>query len=66
MRRITHRLDGVLLHPIAGPIILAAILFLMFQAVFSWSAVPADALEAATLSLGKWIGNALPDGCCAR
>ena len=62
VRRVTHRLDGVLLHPVAGPIILAAILFLMFQAVFSWSAVPADALEAVTLSLGQWIGNALPDG----
>ena len=62
VRRITHRLDGLLLHPTAGPIILAAILFLMFQAVFSWSAVPADALEAATLSAGNWVGNALPEG----
>ena len=62
VRRITHRLDGVLLHPVAGPIILAAIMFLMFQAVFTWSAVPADALEAATLDLGNAIGNALPEG----
>jgi ferrous iron transport protein B len=62
VRRITHQLDGVLLHPIGGPIILAAILFLMFQAVFSWSAVPADALEAATLQTGQAIGDALPDG----
>ncbi len=62
VRRITHRLDGLLLHPIAGPVILAAVLFLMFQAVFSWSAVPADALEIGTLSLGNAIGNALPDG----
>src|SRR5205085_8730390 len=45
VRRWTHRLDSVLLHPIAGPIILAAIMFLMFQAVFAWSTVPADALE---------------------
>ena len=62
VRRITHRLDGLLLHPVAGPIILAAILFVMFQAVFAWSVVPADALEAATLWLGNAIGNALPDG----
>ena len=61
VRRITHQLDGVLLHPIGGPLILAAILFLMFQAVFSWSAVPADALEAVTLQLGQAIGEALPD-----
>jgi ferrous iron transport protein B len=62
VRRITHRLDGLLLHPLAGPIILAAILFAMFQAVFSWSVIPADALEAATLSLGQWVGNVLPQG----
>ncbi|HEX6217761.1 MAG TPA: ferrous iron transporter B [Sphingomicrobium sp.] len=62
VRRITHQLDGLLLHPFAGPVILAAILFLMFQAVFSWSAVPADALEAGTLALGNWLGNTLPDG----
>ncbi|HEU4498452.1 MAG TPA: ferrous iron transporter B, partial [Sphingomicrobium sp.] len=62
VRRITHQLDGVLLHPIAGPVILAAIMFLMFQSVFSWSTVPADALEAATLAAGNWVGNALPDG----
>jgi ferrous iron transport protein B len=62
VRRITHRLDGLLLHPVAGPIILAAVLFAMFQAVFSWSVIPADALEAATLSLGRMVANALPDG----
>jgi ferrous iron transport protein B len=62
VRRITHRLDGLLLHPFAGPLILAAILFVMFQAVFAWSVVPADALEAATLWLGQAIGNALPGG----
>jgi len=62
VRRITHRLDGLLLHPIAGPVILAAVLFLMFQAVFSWSVIPADALETATLSLGQAVGNALPRG----
>jgi ferrous iron transport protein B len=62
VRRITHRLDGLLLHPVAGPLILAAVLFVMFQAVFAWSAIPADALEAGTLWLGRAIGNALPEG----
>ncbi|MEA1072359.1 ferrous iron transporter B [Sphingomonas sp. LY29] len=61
-RLITHRLDGVLLHPFIGPLILAAVLFVMFQAVFAWSAVPADALEAATIGLGQAIGDAMPSG----
>jgi ferrous iron transport protein B len=62
VRRWTHRLDTVLLHSFAGPLILAVILFVMFQAVFAWSALPADALEAGVLALGQAIGNALPDG----
>ena len=62
VRRITHRLDAILLHPLIGPLILAAILFVMFQGVFAWSAIPADALEAGTVWLGTAVGNALPDG----
>ena len=61
-RKITHRLDGLLLHPIAGPLILGLILFVMFQAVFAWSAPPADLLEGLTIAAGNAIGNALPDG----
>ena len=62
VRRWTHRLDSVLLHPIAGPLILAVVMFAMFQSVFSLATIPADALEAATLAAGGWIGNALPEG----
>ena len=62
VRRLTHRLDGVLLHPIFGPMILAAILFVMFQAVFAWSAIPADALDRLVGEAGASIGALLPDG----
>jgi ferrous iron transport protein B len=33
----TTRADAVLLHPVAGLVILLAILFVMFQAVFAWA-----------------------------
>jgi ferrous iron transport protein B len=62
VRRMTHKLDALLLHPIAGPTILAAVLFVMFQAVFAWSTVPADLIEAGIVSLGNAIGGSLPDG----
>ena len=52
MRRLTHRLDGVLLHPWLGPLILFALLFVMFQAVFAWATILADALEAGIVALG--------------
>ena len=43
------RLDAVVLHPIAGPALLASVLFLMFQAVFSWAqgAAESDQLRRA-------------------
>ena len=53
VRRWTHRLDSVLLHPIAGPLILAAILFIMFQAVFAWSEVPVGWIEGGIGRLGQ-------------
>jgi ferrous iron transport protein B len=61
-RRFTHSLDAVALHPIAGPLILAGLLFVMFQAVFSWSQVPADWLQAQFDALGGWISATLPAG----
>src|SRR5919197_929563 len=56
------KLDSLVLHPIAGPALLAIVLFLMFQAVFSWAAVPMDAIEAGVAKIGEWIGSALPVG----
>jgi ferrous iron transport protein B len=62
VRRWTHRLDGVLLHPIAGPIILAAVLFVMFQAVFAWSEVPVGWIESGIGLLADAVTNLLPAG----
>jgi ferrous iron transport protein B len=44
-RRLTHAVDKVALHPVIGPILLFALLFVMFQAVFSWSAAPTELIE---------------------
>ncbi|MCP3734105.1 ferrous iron transporter B [Sphingomonas sp. RP10(2022)] len=61
-RRWAHMLDSVALHPVAGPVLLVAILFVMFQAVFTWAAVPADAIDAGFGWLQDAIKGALPDG----
>ncbi len=58
----TARIDAVLLHPVAGLLVLFAILFLMFQAVFSWAQLPMDAIKAGFESLGALAGEVLPDG----
>jgi ferrous iron transport protein B len=62
VRRWTHRLDGVLLHPIAGPAILAAVLFVMFQAVFAWSEVPVSWIESGIALIAQGAADVLPHG----
>jgi ferrous iron transport protein B len=44
--RLHSKLDQVLLHPWIGPVILFALLFVVFQAVFSWAKPLQDALQA--------------------
>ena len=46
-RQWTRRLDAVLLHPVGGVVILLALLFLMFQAVYGWSEAPIGWIEVA-------------------
>ena len=43
--RTDDRIDAVVLHPVWGLLILAATLFLMFQAVFSWAELPKSWIE---------------------
>lgn len=62
VRRWTHRLDSVLLHPVLGPLILAAIMFVMFQGVFAWSAAPMAWIGDGVAWLSTTVTNALPRG----
>jgi ferrous iron transport protein B len=57
----TQRLDRVALHPVFGPILLASLMFVMFQAVFSWSEVPKDWLASAQAWLADTAIQTLPD-----
>jgi ferrous iron transport protein B len=62
VRRWTHRLDAVLLHPVIGPVILALIMFVMFQAVFAWSATPVSWIEGGMAWLSARATEVLPPG----
>ena len=59
--QLSDRLDSVLLHPVIGPIILVALLFCIFQAVFSWATLPMELIKGAIELLGAQIGALLPD-----
>jgi ferrous iron transport protein B len=61
-KRFHHRLDAVVMHPVWGLAILAVVLFLVFQAVFSWANVPMDAIKAAMAGLGDWTTAHMGEG----
>ncbi|HLO77505.1 MAG TPA: ferrous iron transport protein B, partial [Magnetospirillum sp.] len=58
----TRRLDKVLLHPFAGLMILFAVLFLMFQGVFSWAQWPMEMIDAGLAAINGWITATMADG----
>ncbi|WP_242164448.1 ferrous iron transporter B [Lysobacter sp. M15] len=60
--RIDDALDRWLLHPVAGLLALAVVMFLIFQAVYAWATPMMDGIEAATAWLGGTVGDAMPDG----
>ncbi len=60
--RGTVAADAVLLHPVAGLVILLAILFVMFQAVFAWARPLMDVIQQGFAWLGAGVGiSPLPD-----
>ena len=56
------RLDRFLIHPFFGYVVFAAILLLIFQAVFTWSSYPMDWIENGFGILGEWLATKLPAG----
>lgn len=61
MNRLTRSIDSIVLHKVAGPIILASLLFFIFQAVFAWAAWPMDAIDTGVSALSETVAAALPD-----
>ena len=58
--RLHARLDRVLLNPWVGPLILLALLFVVFQAVFAGATPFADALDAGVSALHDGVQAAMP------
>lgn len=58
----SDKLDRVLTHKVIGTLIFAALMMLVFQAVFSWSGVFMDAIDAGFGALGDAISGLLPSG----
>ena len=59
---LTTRLDSVLLHPVFGLVFLLVLLFVMFQAVFSWAQPLMDVIEGGFDALGALVQTWVPEG----
>ncbi|MCC8966901.1 ferrous iron transporter B [Bradyrhizobium sp. Pear76] len=59
---LTNRIDSVVLHPVGGLVILAVILFVMFQAVFTWAQPAMELLSDGFSALGQLIHDVMPEG----
>ena len=53
--RLQHRLDAVVMHPVVGLLLLGMVLFLIFQAVFSWANLPMEAIKSCV----DWLSQIL-------
>ncbi|MEY4720580.1 MAG: hypothetical protein RIQ46_305, partial [Pseudomonadota bacterium] len=60
--RLHSKLDRLFLHPWLGPLILFALLFVVFQAVFAWATPFADALEGVVAAIGEFVRAQMAPG----
>ena len=58
---VDDALDRWALHPVFGLALLAVVMFLIFQAVFSWSAPLQDGIDAGVTALADYLKSVLPD-----
>lgn len=61
-KTITDRIDEVVTHKIAGPVIFTLVLLFMFQAIFSWATPFMDMIDFLFVEGGAWVSEALPPG----
>jgi ferrous iron transport protein B len=62
----TDAIDRWTMHPLAGPIILTAILAGLFYAIFSLAAFPMDGIDWIFEHAKAWLGGVLPKGILAE
>ena len=64
-RRLTKKLDNILVHRIWGPLIFGFLLLIVFQAIFSWATPLMDLIETGISGLAGFARAVLPEGMVA-
>lgn len=57
---LSRRIDKIITHKHYGYLIFFAVLFLIFQAIFSWASIPMDFIDSSFGRLSAWLGENLP------
>ncbi len=61
-RTSSDRIDAVVLHRVWGPVLFAAVMTLVFQAIFTWAQPLMTGVEWMVSQIGDAVGSLLPDG----
>ena len=61
-RNFTKKIDDLLLHPVFGYTFFLLVLFLIFQAIFSWSQLPMEWIDSGFASFSNWVANTMNPG----
>lgn len=59
------KFDSILLHPVSGPVIFLAAMFVLFQSIFTWAAPLSDWIERGVGALQDLVNNAFGAGLAA-
>src|SRR5262245_11882202 len=58
----TDRIDRIVTHRVWGTLIFAALMFIVFQAIFTWATWPMDRIKGGKDLLADWIRDVMPAG----
>ena len=61
-KQLTNKFDKFLTHPVWGFSSFLVILFLIFQAMFSWTSLPMDLIDQGFSNLSQFVSQTLPPG----
>lgn len=58
----TEQIDQIILHPLWGTTLFLGLMFLIFQAVFSWAQWPMELIESGVEVLGNFVQTTMSEG----
>jgi ferrous iron transport protein B len=61
-KKYSVQLDGILTHKVWGYAIFLGVLFLIFQAIFAWAALPMDYIDSSFAAISSYLKSVFPEG----